>query len=253
MLNPMDLTGKQILVTGASSGIGKETAILISKLGANLIITGRSVSALNDTKMSLEEGKHIIVPFNLKESSRIPEWLKGVSEKAGTIDGIVHCAGVQDIKPINIIKKHDIDEIMEVNLIAAIMLTLGYKQREVKARDGGSIVFVSSIMAIVGQPGRTIYSASKAGIVGLTKSAALELARQNIRVNCVLPGFVSTKATNKLKEVLSEEQYDAIKHMHPLGIGTALDVAYAIAFLLSDSSKWITGSCLIVDGGYSAQ
>lgn len=253
MLNPMSLTGKIVLVTGASSGIGRETSILLSKLGARIILSGRSISNLYDTKKELEGEGHFVEPFDLLEASKIPAWLKNISEKTGAIAGMAHCAGIQNMKPINILNKQDIDSVIGANLISSIMLISGYKQRGVFTKEGGSIVLMSSVMGIVGQAARSLYSASKAGMIGLTKSAALELARSHIRVNCVAPGYVVTNMSLEVKNILSREQYERIEAMHPLGIGTALDVAYVVAFLLSDCTSWITGSTIVVDGGYTAQ
>jgi NAD(P)-dependent dehydrogenase (short-subunit alcohol dehydrogenase family) len=141
---------------------------------------------------------------------------------------------------------------VEINLTAAIMLAKGMRQKEVLASPG-SLVLLSSVVGLVGSAGRSVYSSTKSALVGLTKSLALELARDGLRVNCVAPAFVSTPMFEEAKNRLGAEQVSAIEAAHPLGIGTARDVANSVAFLLADSGRWITGTTLVVDGGYTAQ
>lgn len=252
MINPMELSGKTVLVTGASSGIGKETAVLLSNLGAKIILTGRDKVRLEKTNEMLNGNSHQIEPFDLTDVDNISSWIKELVNKNEPLFAIVHCAGMQFTLPLHIINSKRIDELMRINVTAAFGLAKGFRQKGAYL-SGGSIVFISSVMGLVGQPGVSCYAASKGAIDALTKSLALELSKENIRVNCVAPAHVKTEMAEKLQDKLTSEQFEAIQMMHPLGIGTPIDVAYAVAFLIGKTGRWITGTTLIVDGGYTAQ
>jgi len=252
MINPMQLENLTILVTGASSGIGRETAVLLSKLGASLILVGRNEEQLIKTRSLLDGTLHRISAFDLSNYDEIPHWIKEISSVAGPLHGLVHSAGVQFTRPLRIMSSESIEELMRVNVTAAIFLAKAFRQKGVYASEGGSLVYLSSVMGFVGQPGQSAYSASKGALVSLAKSLALELAREKIRVNCIAPAIVSTEMSEKMFEQLSPEQVSHIKAMHPLGLGQPRDVANAIAFLLADTARWITGTTLVVDGGYTA-
>jgi NAD(P)-dependent dehydrogenase (short-subunit alcohol dehydrogenase family) len=252
MLNPLDLRGRTILVTGASSGIGRETSILLSKLGGRLILVSRSEERLNQTVAQLDGSEHLIKPFDLTAFDNINNWVKSIAKESGPLHGLVHSAGTQNIQPLRFLTGKDIENSMHLNINSAILLTQAFRQKGVSTA-GGSIVFISSVMGLVGQPLRSIYSAGKGALIALTRSLALELARDKLRVNCVAPAFVKTDMLDKLQAVLTPDQFAAIEALHPMGFGTPLDIAYAIAFLLADTGRWITGTTLVVDGGYTAQ
>jgi len=249
--NPMDLTDRTILVTGASSGIGRETSILLSRLRARLILVARNTDQLRKTESELEGSSHSIETYDLSTVSEIPIWLKSLASEIGPLDGLVHCAGIQINEPIRYLKVEDVDKVMQINFASAIHLAKGFRQKKV-CSSPSSVVFLSSVMGLVGQPGASIYAASKGALVALTKSLAMELASEGIRVNCVAPGCVQTRIFERLLEPIPADQVAAIKAMHPLGIGSPVDVANAIAFLVADTGRWITGSTLVVDGGYTA-
>jgi NAD(P)-dependent dehydrogenase (short-subunit alcohol dehydrogenase family) len=252
MMNPMDMTNRRILVTGASSGIGRETAVLLSQLGARVILVGRNRSRLEETLSLLEGLGHRVEPYDLAALDEIPAWLKSLSQEFGAISGLVHSAGLQMTLPLHRVTAVQVSKLVEINLTAAIMLAKGLRQKEVLASPG-SLVLLSSVVGLVGSIGMSVYSSTKSALVGLTKSLALELARDGLRVNCVAPAFVSTPMFEEAKNRLGAEQISAIEAAHPLGIGTARDVANSVAFLLADSGRWITGTTLVVDGGYTAQ
>ena len=251
MTNPMDLTGRSILVTGASSGIGRETSILLSRLGARLVLVGRNEQRLSETASRLEGTGHRAECFDLTKFEDVPPWMKRLVAELGPFHGLVHSAGVQVASPLRFLKRSDVEEVMNINFLAAVGLTQGFRQKGVYAKPG-SVVFVSSVVGSVGQPGISAYAGSKGAIRALTKSLALELVRDGIRVNCVAPGHVETEMSVRFRQSLTPEQVANIDAMHPLGIGQPLDVAYAIAFLLADTARWITGTELVVDGGYTA-
>ena len=250
-LNPLAMKGRTILVTGASSGIGRETAILLSKLEANVVIAGRDVLRLEETSSLMTGSTHRIEAFDLIDADAIPEWVRRIAQ-AGPLDGLVHSAGLQRTTPLRVVSAARIEEVMRTNLVSAIMLVRGFRQKGCSTR-GGSVVLISSITGLIGQPGIGAYSASKAALMGFTKSAAMELAVEGIRVNCIAPGYIETEMAAEYRERLPTQQFEEIEKMHPLGLGKPVDVANAVAFLLADTGRWITGTTLVVDGGYTAR
>ena len=250
--NPLAMKGRTILVTGASSGIGRETAILLSELEANVILAGRNRERLEETRDRLRGSAHRIETFDLNDAAAIPAWLKKITLETGPLSGLVHSAGIQKTIPLRVVSVPSIEAIMRTNVTSAIMLMNGFRQRGCSVR-GGSVVLISSVAGLVGQPAIGAYSASKAALIGFTKSSAMELAPEGLRVNCVAPGYVDTEMALEFRDKLPAEQFEAIAQMHPLGLGKPLDVAYAIAFLLAETGRWITGTTLVVDGGYTAR
>jgi NAD(P)-dependent dehydrogenase (short-subunit alcohol dehydrogenase family) len=251
-VNPFDLNGRRYLITGASSGIGRETAIFLSRLGAQLALAGRNKMRLEETRAALAGEGHEMVPFDLSRGEEIPAWLKVITTQMGPLDGLVHAAGIQNLLPLKMVESKDVDSMMQVNVGAAVMLAKGFRQKGVHAAVG-SIVFLSSVAGLVGEAGLSLYSASKGAIIALTKSLALELARDHIRVNSVAPAYVRTPMFEAAIGKMGQEQFAALMAAHPLGIGRPLDVAYAIAYLLADTGAWVTGTALVVDGGYTAR
>jgi NAD(P)-dependent dehydrogenase (short-subunit alcohol dehydrogenase family) len=252
MLNPLDLSGRVMLVTGASSGIGRDTALLLSQLGARLVLVGRDSGRLEGAVSELAGGGHIIEPFDLAVAEEIPRWIKSVVSNVGPLSGAVHCAAANSHRPLRILDVAKFEEIQRINVTASMMLAKGFRQKGCNAA-GGSLVFLSSVTGLVGLPGVAAYASSKAAVIGLTRTLALELAPEHIRVNCVAPAMVKTEMTEQMFQSLTAEQVTAIEAAHPLGVGSPRDVAHAIAFLLSDAARWITGSVLVVDGGYTAR
>jgi len=251
MINPLDMTGKTLLVTGASSGIGRATAILLSQLGARVILVARSRERLEETQRQLAGGGHSIEIFDLGAYEDIPTWLRDLAANYGLLDGMVHSAGLDNRLPLKMINAAQTETLWRINVSASLWLAKGYRQRCVNNR-GGSVVFLSSAAGLVGQPAQSVYAASKGGVIALTRSLAMELAREQIRVNCIAPGMVKGEMFQELTKDLTEEHRAAIERDHPLGFGEPIDVANAAAFLLSPASRWITGTTLVADGGYTA-
>jgi len=251
MLNPMDLTGRRVMVTGASSGIGRATAIYLSKLGAHLVLVARRREKLEETLALLQGEGHHVAECDLQELSTIPQWMKSLAADTGPLSGVVHCAGIVSVVPLRMLTPSKIDDILHVNLNAALMLAKGFRQRGVVAEQG-SLVFVSSVAGFVGQRGLASYCASKGALIATTRSLSLELVEDQIRVNTVAPGLVETDMIDRCKNEQPADNLGHIRASHPLGAGRPEDVAQAIAFLIADTSRWITGTTLVVDGGYLA-
>lgn len=245
------LKDKSYLVTGASSGIGRSIAITLNRLGARIIGVGRNAARLTETMENLSGSDNHQVEWDLTHTDLIPQQLTQLVKDVGALDGIVHAAGVQLIKPIALYKHSDFENTMAVNVGAALALARAYKQRSLRS-DGGGLVFISSVVASAGQPGTTIYAASKGALSAATRSLALEFARENVRVNSIAPAMVATEMTHAMTATLPPDAMKTIHDQHPLGFGTPEDVANSCAFLLSPAARWITGTTLVVDGGYLA-
>jgi NAD(P)-dependent dehydrogenase (short-subunit alcohol dehydrogenase family) len=248
----IDLAGRRVLVTGASSGIGRATALLLASFGANIVLCGRNEKRLEETLIAMSGDEHVVAPFDLaKNLEEIPAWLKRITQEHSSLNGLVHCAGVEVTLPVRQTDLASIDRVMAVNTHAALMLAKGVAQKKCFGTPC-SIVFISSVMGIVGRPARSIYSASKGALNAMSTSLAVELARKGIRVNTICPGQVRTEMDDAIRKRLGADLYQTIVDAHPLGLGRPEDIAGSIAFLLSDLSRWITGTHLVVDGGYTA-
>lgn len=246
MNNPFTLGGKTILVSGASSGIGKAIAIESSKMGANVIITGRNEERLKKTYYLLKGSGHgfIVADLSVKED------IERLHKELPVIDGLVNCAGLTKVAPFSFATRDSFEEVMNVNFFAPTELTrLMVKTK--KIRKGASIVFISSVSGVYcSAVASAIYSSSKGAVNGLVKGVALDLAPKGIRVNSVNPGMIDTDIFTG--SAITDEQLKTDMLRYPLGrYGKPEEVAYAVIYLLSDAATWITGSNLLIDGGYT--
>ena len=246
MYNPFSIKEKVILVTGASSGIGRATAIECSKMGAKLIITARNEERLKETLKLLEGEGHQYIVADLLNKDEI----NNLVLKIPILNGVVNNAGFNIVKLIPYIKHEDLSNMFKINLVAPILLTNEIVKIK-KIKKNSSIVFVSSIGKYIIAPANSIYNTTKGGLSAFMKSAALDLAGKKIRCNAVLPGMVETPLVNE-EVVLTEEQLDADRKLYPLKrFGKTEEIAHAIIFLLSDASSWMTGTEIVIDGGRS--
>lgn len=235
--NPYSLDGKTVLVTGASSGLGRQIAVSCARMGAKLVVTGRDAERLSQTHLALEGDGHRSVRADLTVAAEREALADGVQ----LVDGVVHAAGVQRHVPIKLLSENILRGVLDVNFVAPIMLTQRLLYRNAVA-TGGSIIFLSSSAAQTGTAGIGPYSASKAALHGLMRTLAVEQAKRRVRVNCIVPSAVETP-------LWDPSQLEAQRARHPLGLGTPDDIANAAIFLLSNASRWITGSELVMDGG----
>ena len=243
--NPFSLSGKTVLITGASSGIGQATAIECSKMGARVIITGRNQERLQNTFERLEGEGHLQVLADIN----VEEDILRLVDLCSPLDGLVNNAGRGKSKPVQFIKKEDLQNVFDTNLFGIALLTKSLLKKK-KISSGASLVFTSSISAYVSAPGLAVYASSKAAVTAYMRTCALELGVKGIRSNAVLPGMVETKLINSGTYTDEDKQSDL--NLYPLGrYGTPTDVALAIIYLLSDASQWVTGSEFVIDGGRS--
>lgn len=252
MINPIELSEKNILVTGASSGIGKGIAIFLSKLGANIIMAARNEERLKETYNELEPGNHSYYLIDLNNLNEIEGMMKSICSNGRRLNGIVHSAGVSRTIPIQYLKLDDLKSIMSINFYSFVELVKHFSNRKYND-NGGSIVAISSISSKVGARGLAAYSASKGALDSAIRSMALELAPRNIRINSIEPGMIKTQIYDGLIELVNNKDFEAeLKKRQIMGLGKPEDVASAAAFLLSDASRFITGTAMVVDGGYLA-
>ena len=244
--NPFSLTGKTILVTGAASGIGKATAVSCSKMGAKVIAVVHKTDDVTPILSELEGFGHQAFALELSDRNSWDAFL----DADFVLDGIAGCAGIADMNPFAFISQDEIDTVFGVNFTGPVMMVKALLKKK-KLNKGASIVFVSSIDGPkVVHPGNSVYSASKSALVGMSRCMAVDLAPKKIRVNCILPGTTDTPMI-RTTNVTEEELQENAKKFPLKRFGTPEDMANAIIYLLSDASSFVTGTELVVDGGYS--
>ena len=252
--NPFSLSGKVIIVTGASSGIGAQCAIDCSKMGATVVLIGRNIERLNNVLEQCDKSNnHLVVSYDLTDTNGMSSLLKMIVEKTGKISGLINCAGISTTMPINLVKKDMLSNFFETNVYSAYLLSKECAKKSVVADCGLSIILLSSIMGVVGENGKSVYSMTKGALISGMKSLACELAKKNVRVNSISPGCIITPINENLPHIADPEKRRLLEEKHLLGLGDVTDISNACIYLLSDASKWVTGTNLIVDGGYTAK
>lgn len=245
-MNIIDLTNLTFVITGAGSGIGRETAKVLSEQGAKVVMLDLNQEGLDETKSLLEGEGHIMRAVDLTDFEALPELVKGIIAETGAVDGLVHCAGISSRKPLNVLRPEGFSKVMDVNFYSFEELTRLFTKRG-NMNDGGSIVVMSSISSIRGYKAKTEYCVSKAAVDAFVRCMALELASKRIRINSVMAAEVLTPLALKARE--TNAMVGASDFEAPLGPSEPYEVANTIAFLLSDATKTITGTSILIDGG----
>ena len=251
MINPFTLEGKTIVVTGASSGIGQQVAISCSQMGAKVALIGRNEQRLGETKSQLEGTGHLAISYDLTDLEHQKELVADIVSKMGVIDGLVNCAGISTTLPFKLMAPETIDEFFRTNVFASVELTRQVLGKKNVNKRGASVIFFASVMGVVGESAKSLYSLTKGALIAGCRSLAIEYASKKIRINVVSPGVIETPINKNQPYLADPEKRIITESLHPLGIGTTVDIANACIYLLSDASRWVTGQNLIVDGGYT--
>lgn len=241
--NPFSLSEKTILVTGASSGIGRGISVTLSRMGAKVVLSGRNKTRLEETLSQMVGSMHTILTADLSQSDEIA----ALANDVPLLDGIVHCAGIGHRMPAKMVSENDIDTVMRANFNGAVLLQAALLTKK-KVKKDSSVVFIASKAAEFPSPGNAIYSASKGALISYARCLSLELAPRGIRVNCICPAIVWTDLIMQ-NEVTVEQLRESEKNYPLKRYGTPEDVANLAVYLLSDASTWMTGSCLDLTGG----
>ncbi|WP_288260237.1 SDR family NAD(P)-dependent oxidoreductase [uncultured Prochlorococcus sp.] len=245
------LLNKNILITGASSGIGANACKLFSLCGARTILLGRNEEKLKQVISNLNDAyTHAYIISDLSSEDSAYNTIKSLKTDFLPLDGIFHAAGSELVKPINLTKTRDLNFVFNSSVGGALSLSRAISKRGIM-KDGGSVIFMSSVAAISGTAGLSAYSAGKAAIGGLLKSLAMEFANRKIRFNSIISGAIESPMHERLIKNMSKKSIEEYRAKHPFGFGSLSDISNLAVFLMSDASKWITGSEIVIDGGYT--
>ncbi len=248
----IDFSDKNILITGATSGIGFTCVSSLLDQGATVIALGRKIEKLS-ARIKKDNQKLLIYKGDLTDEGFITELFDDLSKKSFKIDGFIHSAGIELILPVSATKIKHYKDIFDINVFTGIEFIRILSSARFCPNDGASYILISSIMGIVGNEGLSAYSATKGALISVVKSISIELARKKIRINSISPGFVETEMFNKSIQNASDQAIQSIKNAHPLGLGKPENIADLCSFLLSEKSSWITGTNIVIDGGYTAR
>lgn len=252
--NPFSLENKVIVISGAASGIARQCAISCSKMGAKLILLDLNEEGLRETITMVERpDDHYWACVNLLEYERVGTIIKEAVEKVGRITGVLNCAGISTSNTFRLTKPEDLEKFFKVNVNTGYFLTQECCRMGNLSREGGSIVFFSSVAGSFGEVGKSTYGMTKAALLNVAKHLACELALKKVRVNSISPGAICTPINMNLPHMKDPEKRAALEARHLLGLGETTDIANACIYLLSDASRWVTGTNLFVDGGFSAR
>lgn len=246
MKSPFDLVNKTVLITGASSGIGRKVALVVAEQGARVVLLGRNTARLEQVMKELPEGDHVFHAVDITDEDGLNEIIQALP----VIHGLVHAAGILELAPLKILSAVQMNKITLTNYIAPVQFTRHLINKKVLGNNS-SVVFITSVNGVfTAVKGFTAYAGAKAALNSASKIFALEYASRQIRFNTIAPGMIKTEMYDQLVKTVSEESIQQDKQKYPLGdYGNTEDVANAAVYLLSDASKWVTGTSLVVDGG----
>lgn len=250
--NPFSLEGRIILVTGASSGIGRQCAIDCSKMGAKVIAVARNQERLNEVLLEMDDGRSVSYSYDLLDIHGIKDFIKAIVKTHGKLDGFIHAAGIEVTNPVKLTSSDDYERLYRVNCLSAFEIVKNLCGINT-FNKGGSIVLISSISGLIARKGLSAYAASKGALISAAKVMSMELSPREIRVNTVSPGTILTPMMLKALDSMSDEDKKKRADGFPLGLGNTTDISNGCIYLLSDASRWVTGQNLIIDGGYTAR
>ena len=251
--NPFSLENKTIVVTGASSGLGRQVAIACSRMGAKLALIGRNVERLEETRSQLEGEGHRAISYDLTDLELQKDMVTNIVSEMGLIDGLVNCAGISTTLPFKLMTPEMVEVFFKTNVSAALELTRQVLNVKNVNKNGASVIFFASVMGCVGENSKSLYSMTKGALISCCRSLAIEYAPKKIRINVVSPGVVETPINRNQPYLADPERRKYTESLHPLGLGMPEDIANACLYLLSDASRWVTGQNIIVDGGYTVR
>ena len=244
----VDFARRWVVITGASSGLGRAISVELARRSARLVLVGRNEGKLKETEEQLPPGSGRVVVQDLRNTDAILPIVRAHVRDHGRVYGLCHCAGVVETRPLASFKADSFTDMMDVNVTAGLEFSKALCRRDVMTDEGGALLFIASVYGSVGMPGQMTYSATKGALLAAARSMAVELARRRIRVNTLSPGLVHTAMTDEAFSRLSKEQVQQLESAYPLGVGLVEDVARAAAFLLAPQSGWITGTDLAARG-----
>lgn len=249
----IDFEARWVVVPGASSGLGRAIARELGRCGARVVLVGRNQEKLEETQALLPTGRARVVVQDLSSIGVIGSRIREVSREVGRLYGLCYCAGVVETRPLASFQAARFARMIDVNVTAGLEMARAVSRQDVIEPAGGALLFVTSIYAWVGMPGQLAYSATKGAMIAAARVLAVELARRRIRVNTLSPGLVHTPLSDGALKLLSGEQVKELEAAYPLGVGAPEDVARCAVFLLAPQNHWMTGTDLVVDGGYMAR
>lgn len=239
-----------IVVAGASRGIGAETVLLLLKKGYQVVAASRNVRMLEEKIHDVQSDNIKYIPFDFSEIERLPFFVEEVTKYTGGISGLLYAAGKQKTLPLSLSKFSSMQDLFLINAFSAFELVRLFSQKGAYSAQGASFVLLSSLAAHEGALGKALYGASKGALEGFIPAAAAELARKNLRLNALTLGIIQTDMSKEFLDKMTEEQIKNVQNSYPLGLGTPLDAASFIEYLISDNARWITGQAFVIDGGH---
>jgi len=254
MKNPFSLDNKNIVITGAASGKGRQSDIILAELGGTLVLLDINEAGLKGTIDLLKrKDAHFSATINLTDYERVSVVVSEAVSRVGRINGLLNCAGISTTLPFKLATPEILDKFFQINVYTSYFMTKEVTKMGNISKEGASIVFFSSVVGSVGESGKSIYGMTKGALLSGAKSLACELAKKKVRVNAISPGVVITPINENLPHIADPEKRQQLENQHLLGLGETTDIANACIYLLSDASKWVTGTNLFVDGGYTAK